>query len=160
MIIKNNVVVTFHYRLTKDGGELIEDSFEGEPLVYIHGKGNLIVGMEHALEGKKAGDEFSVKISAEEGYGERHTGLVQTVPRSAFAEIKGIEQGMRFRAATEQGEVPVVVISVTDDEVIVDGNHPLAGSTLDFKVLVQDVREANAEEIEHGHVHGPSGHQH
>ncbi len=158
--IKDDAVVTFHYRLTKDGDELIEDSFEGEPLVYLHGKGNLIIGMENALAGKKAGDKFSVKIPAEEGYGKRHPGLVQTVPRSAFEGVNDISAGMRFRAATDQGEVPVVVTSVTADEVVVDGNHPLAGSTLDFTVEVKDVRDATDEEKSHGHVHGAGGHQH
>ena len=160
MKISDGKVATFHYRLTGEDGELIEDSFESDPLVYLHGKGNLIVGMEKALDGKKSGDTFSVDIHAQEGYGERHEGLIQTVPRSSFDGIKDIEVGMRFRAATEQGEVPVVVTSVTDEEVVVDGNHPLAGMTLKFTVEVKSVRNASDEEIEHGHVHGPEGHQH
>ncbi len=160
MEIKDGTVVTFHYRLSKDGGELVEDSFEGDPLVYLHGNGNLIVGMENALAGKKPGDKFSVQIPAAEGYGERHEGLVQTVPRSAFEGVSDLAEGMRFRAATDEGEVPVVVTSVTSEDVVVDGNHPLAGSTLDFTVEINDVREATAEEKDHGHVHGAGGHQH
>ncbi len=160
MQISKNSVVTFHYRLTKDGGELVEDSFEGEPLTYLHGHGSLIIGMEKALEGKQVGNNFSVEIPAEEGYGERHEELIQEVPRSAFDGVGEITEGMRFRASTEQGEVPVVVTSVTEDKVIVDGNHPLAGAKLDFTVEVKTVREATAEEIDHGHVHGAGGHHH
>ncbi len=160
MQISKNSVVTFHYRLTKDGGELVEDSFDGEPLTYLHGHGSLIIGMEKALDGKNVDDSFSVVIPAEEGYGERHEGLIQEVPKSAFEGIGDITEGMRFRASTDQGEVPVVVTAVTDDTVKVDGNHPLAGATLDFTVEVKQIREATAEEIEHGHVHGAGGHHH
>lgn len=160
MKISKNKIATFHYRLTSEDGTLIEDSFESEPLIYLHGQGNLIVGMEKALEGKKAGDQFTVEIKAEEGYGERFDGLVQTVPRNSFDGIKDIEVGMRFRASTEHGEVPVVVTAVTENDVVVDGNHPLAGITLNFTVEVKDVRDATTEEIEHGHVHGAGGHHH
>ncbi len=160
MQISKNSVVTFHYRLTKDGGELIEDSFEGEPLTYLHGHGSLIIGMEKALEGKKVDDSFSVEILPAEGYGERHEGLIQEVPKSAFDGVGEITEGMRFKASTDQGEVPVVVTEVTDETVKVDGNHPLAGATLDFTVEVKQIRDASAEEVEHGHVHGEGGHHH
>ncbi len=160
MQISKNSVVTFHYKLSKDGGELVEDSFEAEPLVYLHGHGSLIMGMEKALEGKKIGDSFSVLIQPEEGYGERHEGLIQEVPRASFEGVADVAEGMRFRAATEHGEVPVVVTAVTEEKVVVDGNHPLAGATLDFTVEIKEVREASAEEIEHGHVHGAGGHHH
>jgi len=160
MQISKNSVVTFHYRLTKDGGELVEDSFEGEPLTYLHGYGSLIIGMEKALEGKKKDDTFSVEIPPDEGYGERHEGLIQEVPKSAFDGVADIAAGMRFKAATDQGEVPVVVTEVTDDTVKVDGNHPLAGTTLDFTVEIKQIRKASDEEIEHGHVHGVGGHHH
>ena len=160
MQISKNSVVTFHYRLTKDGGELVEDSFEGEPLTYLHGHGSLIIGMEKALEGKKADDTFSVEIPPDEGYGERHEGLIQEVSKSSFDGVGEITAGMRFKAATDQGEVPVVVTEVTDDTVKVDGNHPLAGTTLDFTVEIKQIRKASDEEIEHGHVHGAGGHHH
>jgi FKBP-type peptidyl-prolyl cis-trans isomerase SlyD len=160
MQVDKDKVVTFHYRLTNEKGELIEDSFGGEPLAYIHGHGNLITGMEKALEGKKAGDRFEVSIPPSEAYGERHEGLIQKVPREAFQGVDEIEVGMQFRASTDQGEVPVVVTAVTETEVTVDGNSPLAGQTLNFDIEVKDVREASEEELAHGHVHGPGGHQH
>jgi len=158
--ITKDSVVTFHYRLTTGESEFIEDSSDGEPLVYLHGYNHLIVGMEKALQGKKKDDQFSVTIAIEDGYGEKLDGLIQVVPRSSFEGIEDVYVGMRFQASTEQGEVPVIVVAITEDTITVDGNHPLAGKPLDFTVDIKDVRAASKEEIEHGHVHGKGGHQH
>jgi len=161
MIISENSAVRFHYALTDDQGQQLDSSAGQEPLAYLHGAGNIIPGLEKALEGKTAGDKLSVAVSAEEGYGPVQTDLIQDVPRSSFQGIDTIEIGMQFEAQTGQGgSVPVTVIAVTDETVTVDGNHPLAGKGLNFDVTIEDVREASEEELAHGHIHGAGGHHH
>ena len=127
-------------------------SKDGSPLNFIHGRGMLIPGLENALEGKSVGDNFTAEVKPEEAYGERHDGLIQTVPRNLFGDNE-VQPGMQFRASTDQGEQSVVIVEVKDDEVTVDGNHPLAGVNLNFDVEVLEVRDATEQELEHGHVH-------
>lgn len=166
MKITKNTAVTIHYRLADAQGQLLESSFDQEPMVYLHGSNNLIPGLEIELEGKVAGDAFEATVPAEQAYGEYHEGLKQEVPLAAFGDIEDIVPGMRFIAETEMGQRPVQVTEVKDDSVIVDGNHPLAGQALTFNVEVVDVREATADEIAHGHIHahggscGSHGHDH
>ncbi|SQH75630.1 FKBP-type peptidyl-prolyl cis-trans isomerase SlyD [Shewanella benthica] len=162
MKITQHSAVSIHYRLTDEKGELIEDSFEGEPMLYLHGTENMIPGLEAELEGKVAGDKLDVTVAAENGYGPYHDGLRQEVPLSAFGDIEDIVPGMRFIADTEMGQRPVQVKEIKDDVVVVDGNHPLAGQSLHFSVEVLEVREATAEEIAHGHIHahGSCGSEH
>lgn len=161
MTITQNSAVSFHYTLTDDQGQQIDSSAGQEPLAYLHGAGNIIPGLEKALEGKSVGDQMVVEVSAEEGYGPVQEELIQEVPRSSFQGVESIEVGMQFEAQTGQGgAVPVTVTLVTDETVTVDGNHPLAGKDLNFDVTIADVREATAEELEHGHIHGPGGHNH
>lgn len=153
-------VVSIHYTLKGDGGEVLDASTEGEPLAYLHGFGNIIPGLESALEGKTAGDKVSVTVSPEQGYGQRDEGLVQSVARSAFKGADRLAPGMKFQAGGPQGTRTVVVTQVEKDLVTVDANHPLAGRTLHFEVEVAAVRDATREEVEHGHVHGAGGHHH
>ena len=160
MVIANGKVVSIHYTLKNGAGEVLDSSSGAEPLAYLHGVGNLIPGLEQALDGHTVGDKVDVSVAPEKGYGERHEQLVQQVPRSAFAEVEGLEAGMRFRAEGPDGEQIVTVTAVSEEEVTVDGNHPLAGETLEFAVEVSEVRDATDEETEHGHVHGPGGHEH
>ncbi|MGI2067202.1 peptidylprolyl isomerase [Shewanella sp. MF08487] len=165
MKITQHSAVTIHYRLSDEEGRLLEDSFDSEPMLYLHGTENLIPGLEAALDGKTKGEKLDVTISAEEAYGPYHDGLRQAVPLEAFGDIEDIVPGMRFIAETEMGQRPVQVMEVKDDVVIVDGNHPLAGQALNFSVEIIDVREASAEEISHGHIHakggcGSHGHDH
>ena len=161
MTITQNSAVSFHYTLTDDQGQQIDSSAGQDPLAYLHGAGNIIPGLEKALEGKSVGDQLNVEVSAEEGYGPVQHELIQDVPRSSFQGVESIEVGMQFEAQTGQGgSVPVTVTAVTDETVTVDGNHPLAGKNLNFDVTIADVREASAEELEHGHIHGPGGHNH
>ena len=157
MKITQHSAVTIHYRLSDQEGRLLEDSFDSEPMLYLHGTENLIPGLEAALDGKTKGEKLDVTISAEEAYGPYHDGLRQAVPLEAFGDIEDIVPGMRFIAETEMGQRPVQVMEVKDDVVIVDGNHPLAGQSLNFSVEIVDVREASAEEIAHGHVHAQGG---
>ncbi len=160
-MIKQNSVVTMHYELKDDQGEVLDSSKGQDPLVYLHGAGNIIIGLEEELFGKSVGDQIEAVISPEKGYGMPVEALVQTVPKEAFGEeVDKVEVGMRFQAETEQGPVPVVVTGMDGATVTVDGNHPLAGKELHFNVSIAEVRDASAEEIEHGHVHGSGGHQH
>ena len=161
MSIKDNSAVSFHYSLADDEGQQLDSSAGKEPLAYLHGAGNIIPGLENALTGKAVGDSMTVAVSAAEGYGEVQQELIQDVPRTSFQGVEQIEEGMQFEAQTGQGgTVPVTVTAVTDETVTVDGNHPLAGKNLNFDVSIEAVRDATAEELEHGHVHGPGGHEH
>jgi len=160
MQIAQNSVVAFHYTLTNNAGEVLDSSEGREPLTYLHGAGNIIPGLEKELEGRAAGDKLTATIEPSEGYGEKQDQLVQEVPRDAFQGVESVEPGMQFQAQTQGGPLMVTVTSVEGDTVTVDGNHPLAGQTLNFDVEIASVREASQEEIEHGHVHGEGGHQH
>ena len=154
MKIQNNSAVSFHYTLTDDDGIRIDSSEGLEPLGYLHGAGNIIPGLEKALEGKTTGDSLTVAVTAAEGYGEVQKELIQEVPKEAFQGIDTIEVGMQFEAQTGQGgTVPVTVVAVTDELVTVDGNHPLAGKNLNFDVTIEDVREATEEQLARGHLH-------
>ena len=160
-MIKEHSVVTMHYKLKDAGGEVLDSSEGQDPLTYLHGAGNIIVGLEEQLVGKAVGDQVSAVVSPEKGYGQPVEALVQVVPKEAFGDdIDKVAVGMRFQAETEQGPVPVVVTAVDETTVTVDGNHPLAGKELHFDVTIAEVRDASQEEIDHGHVHGPGGHQH
>jgi FKBP-type peptidyl-prolyl cis-trans isomerase SlyD len=128
-------------------------------MVFLHGSHFLIQGLEDELLGKTVGDKFVIDIAPNLAYGERHEELVQAVPKSMFEDMD-ITPGMTFRATTDDGEQSVMIMDVTDEEVIVDGNHPLSGLTLNFDVEVLDVREATEEEIAHGHPHTDGGCEH
>lgn len=161
MKIAPNKVATLHYTLKDDKGALIESSVGSEPLAYIHGVGNLIPGLEEKLEGKQAGDKLSVVVKPEDAYGERDEELIEEVEKAEFDEGEELEVGKEFQYDDEDGNVfHVRVVKIEGDMVTVDGNHPLAGQTLAFDVEVVGVRDASAEELEHGHVHGEGGHHH
>ncbi len=160
MQAEKNKVVTIDYTLKDNEGNLIDESNTGE-FAYLHGANNIIPGLEKELEGKQAGDSVQVSIKPEDAYGEVDMAKIQQAPRSMFPQDVEIKPGMQFHAQTPDGQdVMVTVTAVEDDHVVIDGNHPLAGVTLNFDVTVRDVRDASAEEIEHQHVHGPGGHHH
>jgi FKBP-type peptidyl-prolyl cis-trans isomerase SlyD len=156
MKVAPNKVVTMHYSVLDNDKNTIDNSFDGEPLVFIVGTGYLIQGLEDALLDKQAGDKLSVTVEPEQGYGERHDELMQAVPKSMFEGME-IEVGMQFRATTDDGDQMVMIIDIQDEDVIVDGNHPLSGITLNFDVEILEVRDATEEELAHGHVHGEGG---
>ncbi|MDO6564584.1 peptidylprolyl isomerase [Amphritea sp. 1_MG-2023] len=160
MQIADNKIVLIHYTLSNLDDEVMDSSVDAEPLAYLHGTGNIVPGLEKALNGKQAGDKVNVEVPPEEGYGTINPELIQEVERAAFEGVDSIEVGMRFMAQTSWGQQPVVVTAVTEENVIVDGNHPLADQTLKFDVEVVEVRDATAEEMEHGHAHGEGGHHH
>lgn len=157
--IQNDQVVSFNYTLTDAEGTVIDKS-EGQPLVYLHGAGNIIPGLENALTGKNVGDKLTVHVPAAEGYGEYSAEMVQEVPRNMFQGVDNIEAGMQFQAQTDDGMQVVTVKEVTEESIFVDGNHPLAGQDLNFDVEIVEIRPASQEELDHGHVHGAGGHQH
>ncbi len=160
MQIENNRVVSIAYTLKDDDDNVIDQSSDGS-FCYLHGASNIIPGLEDALAGKAAGDELSVTIPPEQGYGVRDDARVQDVPRNMFPAEQEIQPGMQFHAQGPDGQSIVVLVTKADDATVtVDGNHPLAGVQLNFDVKVMDIRDATAEELEHGHVHGPDGHAH
>jgi FKBP-type peptidyl-prolyl cis-trans isomerase SlyD len=160
MNIEQDKVVSIHYTLKNNDGKIIDTSSGGEPLAYLHGSGNIIVGLERALEGRKVGDKFKVRIEPADAYGPRDASLLQQVPRRSLQGLGKITPGMQFQSKTPQGMRVFKVLKVIGDMVAVDGNHPLAGETLNFEIEIASVRDASPEEIDHGHIHGPGGHHH
>lgn len=156
MNIEKNKVVTFHYTVFETDGSQAETSRGRDPLVILFGAGNIIPGLENALEGKAAGEHVEVTVSPAEAYGERSDTLLQRVPKKHFGNTK-LVPGQMLMAQTQQGTRPMKVVKVGMSVVDVDFNHPMAGKTLRFEVDIQDVREATEEEIAHGHAHGPDG---
>lgn len=160
MEIANEKVVQIHYTLTNDAKEVLDTSDGREPLAYLQGRKNIIPGLESALEGKAKGDKLNVSIEPKEAYGEVMAELVQTVPVTQFDSPENVKVGAQFQVQMGQGMGIATIKEVNGDQVTLDMNHPLAGQTLHFAVEVVEVRDATAEELEHGHVHGPGGHQH
>lgn len=160
MNIAKDSVALFHYTLTNDKGEVLDSSSGSDPLAYLHGSGNIIPGLEKALEGKAKGDKLKVTVAPEEAYGKQDPALIQQVPRRAFQGVGDIQPGMSFSTQGPQGPMRVVVTKILGDMVTIDGNHALAGETLTFDVEITDVRAATQEELDHGHVHGAGGHHH
>lgn len=166
--IATNKVVSFHYRLAEvqengDRGAWKEQSFGGEPLYYLHGFHNVVVGLEKALEGKAVGDAIEITLQPEDAYGHRQQNAIQRVPIKHIQLPIGarkIQSGMPAVVETNKGRRKVVVVKVGKFNADVDVNHPLAGKILYYEVQVEGIREASAEEMAHGHVHGTGGHHH
>lgn len=160
MKIAANTVVSFHYILSEEGGGELEKSTAGEPSVYLHGHNGIIKGLEAELDGRIAGDKFSVTLQAEDAYGAIVPDRVQRVPVKHLIFKGKLRPGMTAQLNTSEGRHPVTVVKTGRHSADVDTNHPLAGKALQFDVSVVDVREASAEEISHRHAHGPGGHHH
>lgn len=160
MIIERDRVVSFHYTMTEQNGDMTETSTGGEPLMMLFGHSNIVAGVEEALAGHVAGDQFSVEVPPQSGYGERSEGNTRRVSKKHVPNPKSLKPGDRTTLTSEQGQHDVTVIKVGRTVVDVDLNHPLAGRTLLFDIEVINVRAADEEEIAHGHVHGPGGHGH
>lgn len=154
MQVADNMAVSIHYTLTNDDGDVIDSSAGGEPLVYLHGNGNIISGLEQALRGKSVGETFNVRIDAKDAYGEFMEDRIQIIGREMFEGIDQVEVGMQFHADVSSGPGIVTVVKVDGDGITIDGNHPLAGVPLTFAVEVINVRGATQEELAHGHIHG------
>jgi len=160
MKITQNTVVTIDYTLKNESGDTIDSVSDGS-FSYLHGASNIIPGLERELQDKQAEDEVSVDIAPVDAYGERDPAMQQVVSKDMFEDVEHIDVGKQFHAQTPDGDPLVItVVGVEDDQITIDGNHPLAGVPLHFDVKIISVREASEEEIAHGHVHGPDGHQH
>jgi FKBP-type peptidyl-prolyl cis-trans isomerase SlyD len=161
MKIVNGSVVGIDYSLHLGDGRVVDASRPGDPLTYLHGEGQIVPGLESALEGLSVGDTKQVVVAPAQGYGEHDPRGVQEVPRGAFPPDFEPKVGMELTAEGQDGEpVPFAIREVKADGVVIDLNHPLAGKTLHFDVTVREVRVATPEEISHGHAHGAGGHEH
>ncbi|WP_395642901.1 peptidylprolyl isomerase [Rudaea sp.] len=162
MKAEKNKVVTFHYHLTDETGTKVDSSHDrAEPLTILFGHGQIIPGLEQAMEGHEAGDKFDVSVPPEHGYGERREDFTQRVPKKYFRDADHLKSGDATVLSVQGGGYrQVVVLKVGSSVIDVDLNHPMAGKTLKFDVEVTDVRDATPEEVEHGHVHGEGGHHH
>jgi FKBP-type peptidyl-prolyl cis-trans isomerase SlyD len=149
--------VTIEYTLKDEAGEILDTSSGRPPLTYLHGVGALVPGLETALDGKAAGDAVDVTLTPDEGYGTRDERLVRKVPLRKLRD-QNVAVGRRVPADMDGGPRLVLITALHGDYATVDANHPLAGKTLAFAVKVVEVRDATAEELAHGHVHGPGGH--
>lgn len=158
MQVADNTAVSIHYTLTNDQGEVLDSSDGGDALVYLHGSGNIISGLEAALLGKKVGDKFNVRIEPENAYGVISEDMVQVISKDMFEGVDHIEVGMQFHADVSHGPGIVTVVNIDGDNVTIDGNHPLAGEALTFDVEIVEVRAATKEELDHGHIHGAGCH--
>lgn len=154
MTIEANRVVSIDYTVKDDDGKTIDTSEGREPLSFIFGNGSIIPGLEKELSGKSGGDEFSVSLNPDDGYGSYDDALILEVPKDRFDGAGEIQEGVQVQAEREDGGVQIMTVKTVGDATItLDGNHPLAGMTLHFDVSVRGVREATAEELDHGHVH-------
>ncbi|WP_394004578.1 peptidylprolyl isomerase [Luteimonas sp. WGS1318] len=159
MKIEKDRVVRFHYSVAEAGQEPVETSRDREPLAILFGHGNIIPGLEKAMDGHEAGDTFKADVTAADAYGERREGMNQRVPKKHFGAQK-LAPGQQVVLNTSFGPRAVTIEKVGMSVVDVDLNHPMAGKDLQFDIEIVEVREASKEEIDHGHVHGDGGHQH
>lgn len=160
MQITKGSVVEFHYRITNPAGEELETTRTGDPAAILHGYGNVIRGLEAALEKREVGDVYSVTIPPSEAYGERQADRTERLSKKYFAQPKKLKPGQITHLNTESGVKPVTVVKVGSKVVDVDLNHPQAGVELTFDIEIMMVREATKEEIEHKHAHGTGHHHH
>lgn len=154
IVIGDNCVVSFHYTLKDEKGVEIESSRDGEPLTYIHGHSQIVVGLEKVLNGKKVGEHVATSVAPAEGYGERDEALIIKVPRDHFEAEAPLKIGTVLELEDENENV--ILAAVTElgkDNVTLDANHPMAGKTLNFAVEILEIRKATAEELAHGHAH-------
>lgn len=159
-MVKKDAVVTLCYTLKDSDGQELDKSTSDNPFAYLHGNGQMVPGLENALEGLAVGDKKEVTVPPAEGYGEFDAGLKRNIERSNFPPDVKIQEGMQFSSEVNGHDQVFTVTGLEGDKVLVDGNHPLAGQTLHFAVEVMEVRAATQEELEHGHVHGEGGHHH
>lgn len=161
LLASDGKVVAIYYTLRDARGEVLDSNRGKKPLAYLHGRGSIVRGLERALEGKAGGASLKVEVAPADGYGEHDPAGLKQVKRSQFPPQARLEVGVRFAARGEDGQARQVRVHAVDgDTITIDLNHPLAGQALHFEVTVAGVREASAEEREHGHVHGPGGHEH
>jgi len=154
MEVGKDKVVSIDYTLKDDQGEVLDSSQDRDPLSFIFGNGTIIKGLEDALEGKQEGEEVSVDVEPQEGYGEYDESLIIDVPKDKFQDPENLQEGMQVQAQSQDGQTQILTVKeIKDDGVTLDANHPLAGQNLHFDVKVSEVREPTQEELDHGHTH-------
>lgn len=153
--VADDMVISMHYTLTLDDGQIVDSSIEGDPLQFLQGFGQIIPGLEKELYGMVIGDMKKVTVAAVDGYGDLDPDAYQIVPRSLFPEDLALEEGMGLRMRDQNtGQlIETYVAEIRAEEVLLDFNHPLAGEELTFDVKIADIRAATDEELAHGHVH-------
>jgi len=152
MRIAKNTIASIEFTLSTEEGRLIDSSQGKQPLMYLHGSGSIIPGIERALEGKSAGDNVKLLLSPDDAYGQKDPDMVQPILRENFSGVDEIKVGMQFRAQTPAGARIVTVVGVDDANVTINANHPLAGLSLFFEATVLEVREPTEDELSHGHA--------
>ncbi|WP_020410068.1 FKBP-type peptidyl-prolyl cis-trans isomerase [Hahella ganghwensis] len=160
MSITKDKVVQFNYILKDASGEQLETTYDDEPVTYLHGHDNVLAGLEEVLEGKNAGDKFDVTLPPEKAYGLPQEDSIKRISKKYLKHAGRYKVGDTVPVKSDNGVHLVTVKKVGHSMVDIDTNHPFAGKTLTFELEVMDIRDAEPEEIEHGHVHGPGGHQH
>lgn len=161
MAIENNKVVTMNFKLTDDEGNILDSTETDGPFSYLSGNNMVLPKLEEAVNGMIIGTKKSIKLDAADGYGVYNEQIVQVVGKENFPQDFELEVGMSYIASNPDGtQMPFVITEVREADVTIDFNHPLAGKNLNFDVELLDVRDATAEELSHGHVHGPDGHHH
>lgn len=160
-LVGKDMVVTFHYTLRNESGDILDSSSGAEPLSYLHGYKNIVPGLEKALLGKAVGAQFKVTVPPAEGYGDREDEMVIKVPRKEWDLPEHVGAGEIVELQSPEGHVvPAVIVEIGAEVVVLDANHPLAGEQLFFEIELTAIRSATQEELAHGHVHGPGGHHH
>ncbi len=161
MAIAPNKVVTMNFTLKDDEGNILDTTESDGPFSYLSGNNMVLPKLEEAVSGMLIGTKKNIKLTAADGYGNYNEQIVQVVGRENFPQDFELEVGMSYMASSPEGaQMPFVITEVRDEDVTIDFNHPLAGKNLNFDIELLDVREATAEELSHGHVHGPDGHHH
>jgi len=164
LIVAKNVVASVHYTGTMpESGEVFDSSEGRDPLTFLVGHGQMIPGFEEEIQGAKIGEKRTFTLTPDKAYGERQDEAMMKIPREEFSALEEeakLEIGMTLVAQMQHGPAPFTVTELTDDEVTADFNHKLAGESLKFAVEIIELRDADAEELSHGHVHGPNGHHH
>ena len=156
--ISNDHVIEIHYTLTLENGEIVDSTDGLRPLAYIHGKKNIMPGLEKALTGKKSGDVFKAIVPPEEGYGPKNPDLIHSITKDKFRNEEDIQIGSQFKVPNENGQMMMLqIVAIDGDQVTLDANHPLAGVNLHFNISVESVRPATDEELAHGHLHKGAG---
>lgn len=160
-LVAKDMVVSFHYTLKNEKGDVLDSSSDGEPMAYLHGYHQIVPGLEAALLGKAAGAKFQVTVAPADGYGEREEEMVLSVPKKDWTLPDTVKAGEVIELQSPDGEVvPAIIVNISDEVVVLDANHPLAGESLYFDIQLMNVRAATKEELAHGHAHGPGGHHH
>jgi FKBP-type peptidyl-prolyl cis-trans isomerase SlyD len=157
MKVKKDAVVEMHYTLKNDAGEVLGSTVGKDPTPFMHGHNHILAGLEKAVEGMKVGESCDVSLAPEDAYGVHDKEAIQEIPMKALEGIDKLEVGMNLQSKDQHGSpVTVRVLKITKKAITVDANHQLAGETLHFNVSIESVREATADELEHGHVHAAS----